>query len=199
MMGGHGRRCSRRQQRQGSDRGWEASASARFFRRLASFRRLIIRQRGTGLSDPFTGIATLEERSDDARAVMDAVDSSSAFVCGLSDRGPMSVLFSATFPERTRGLILIGSNVRMLQSSDWPYGWTPERYEEFKEGIEQWGQGGLMNLFLPSFVGDERAARNWARYQRMGASPGNARHPSHRRAGRVRGSGPLHGRADPQR
>jgi pimeloyl-ACP methyl ester carboxylesterase len=75
-------------------------------------------KRGTGLSDPFTGIATLEERSDDVRAVMDAVDSSSAFVCGLSEGGPMSVLFSATFPERTRGLILIGSNVRMLQMGD---------------------------------------------------------------------------------
>ena len=41
--------------------------------------------------------------------------------------------------------------------------------------IENWGQGGLMNLFLPSFVGDERAKRLWARSQRMGASPSTAR------------------------
>jgi class 3 adenylate cyclase len=155
---------------------WEASASARFFRRIASFSRLIMfDKRGTGLSDPFTGVPTLEERIDDVRAVMDAVDSSSAFVCGLSEGGPMSVLFSATYPDRTNGLILIGSNVKMLEGPDWPHGWTREQYEEFEEGIEHWGQGGLMNLFLPSFVGDERAGRNWARYQRMGASPSTAR------------------------
>jgi class 3 adenylate cyclase len=156
---------------------WEVTASARFFRRIASFSRLIMfDKRGTGLSDPFTGVPTLEERIDDVRAVLDAVGSTSAFVCGLSEGGPMSILFSATYPDRTRGLILIGSNVRMLKAPDWPYGWSRQEFEEnLKEISENWGQGGLMNIFLPSFVDDERAKRLWARYQRMGASPGTAR------------------------
>jgi len=155
---------------------WEAEASARFFRRIASFSRLIMfDKRGTGLSDPFTGVPTLEERSDDVRAVMEAVGSTTAFVCGLSEGSPMSVLFSATYPGRTRGLILIGSNVRVLKSPDWPHGWTREQLDEFLEGIEQWGQGGLADLFLPSFASDERARRLWARWQRMSASPGTAR------------------------
>jgi pimeloyl-ACP methyl ester carboxylesterase len=156
---------------------WEANASARFFRRIASFSRLIMfDKRGTGLSDPFGGAPTLEERADDVRAVMEAIGSTSAFVCGLSEGGPMSVLFSATHPDRVRGLILIGSNVRVLRTPDWPHGWTSEQYEEVLDDVEEnWGQGGLMNLFLPTFVGDERARRNWARYQRMGASPANAR------------------------
>jgi class 3 adenylate cyclase len=156
---------------------WEANASARFFRRIASFSRLIMfDKRGTGMSDPFVGVPTLEDRIDDVRAVMDAVDSTSAFMCGLSEGGPMSILFSATYPDRTRGLILIGSNVRLLEAPDWPYGWSRERLQGLLEEVsENWGQGGLMNLFLPSFVGDERAKRLWTRYQRMGGSPGTAR------------------------
>jgi class 3 adenylate cyclase len=121
-------------------------------------------------------VPTLEERSDDVRAVMEDVGSTSAFVCGLSEGGPMSVMFSATYPDRVPGLILIGSNVRMLQTPDWPHGWTREQYKEVLDDVDQnWGQGGMMNLFLPTFVGDERAKRLWARYQRMGASPGTAR------------------------
>ena len=156
---------------------WEANASARFFRRIASFSRLIMfDKRGTGLSDPFTGAPTLEERSDDVRAVMEAVGSTAAFVCGLSEGGPMSILFAATYPDRVRGLLLIGSNVRMLKTPDWPYGWTHQQYQAVLGDVdENWGQGGLMNLFLPTFVDDERAKRHWSRYQRMGASPGNAR------------------------
>jgi class 3 adenylate cyclase len=156
---------------------WEANASARFFRRIASFSRLIMfDKRGTGMSDRFVGVPTLEERMDDVRAVMDAVDSRSAFVCGLSEGGPMSVVFSAAYPERARGLILLGSNVRLLEAPDWPYGWSRERIDEvIDEVTEHWGQGGLLNLFLPSFVGDERATRLWARTQRMGGTPGTAR------------------------
>jgi class 3 adenylate cyclase len=156
---------------------WEANLSARFFHRIASFSRLIMfDKRGTGMSDQFVGVPTLEERIDDVRVVMETVGSESAFVCGLSEGGPMSVLFSATYPERTRGLVLMGSIVRLLEAPDWPYGWPRERFKELLEEMsESWGQGGLMNVFLPSLVGDERARRFWVRYQRMGGSPGTAR------------------------
>jgi pimeloyl-ACP methyl ester carboxylesterase len=156
---------------------WEANASAQFFRRIASFSRLIMfDKRGTGLSDPFTGVPTLEERSDDVRAVMEAAGSRSAFVCGLSEGAPMSVMFSGAYPDRVLGLILLGANVCTLQSPDWPWGWTTDEYQELlDEVVENWGQGTMMNLFMPSFVGDERVKRLWARYQRMGASPGTAR------------------------
>jgi pimeloyl-ACP methyl ester carboxylesterase len=156
---------------------WEANLSARFFKRIASFSRLIMfDKRGTGLSDPITGVPTLEERSDDVRAVMDAAGSKSAFVCGLSEGGPMSVMFAATYPDRVRGLVFLGSNVRMLRAPDWPAGWGPEEYNAIIDEVaENWGQGGMMNLFLPTLVDDERARRMWARYQRMGASPSMAR------------------------
>jgi pimeloyl-ACP methyl ester carboxylesterase len=156
---------------------WEARPAARFFGRIASFSRLIMfDKRGTGLSDPFVGVPTLEERIDDVRAVMEAVDSKSAFVCGLSEGGPMSILFSATYPDRTRGLILIGASARVAEAPDYPIGHPPEMLDTVLDQIDQsWGQGALMEMFIPSLVDDERARSLWARFQRMGGSPGTAR------------------------
>jgi class 3 adenylate cyclase len=155
---------------------WEAGASARFFRRLASFTRLImLDKRGTGMSDHYSGVPTLEERIDDVRAVMDAVGSTSAFFSGLSEGGPMSILYAATYPERTKGLILMGSTSRIAAAPGYP-GWTREKMDRFLAELDEtWGQGGLMNLFLPSFADDERARQMWTRYQRMGGSPGTVR------------------------
>ena len=77
--------------------------------RLAAFARLIMfDKRGTGLSDRTVGVPTLEERMDDVRAVMDAVGSQQAALFGISEGGAMSVLFAATYPERTRALVLYG-------------------------------------------------------------------------------------------
>ena len=82
----------------------------------------------------------------------------------------MSILYSATYPDRTRGLILMGSSARILEAPDYP-GWTDEELTSSRRSSEAWGQGGLMNLFLPSFADDERARALWTRYQRMGGSP----------------------------
>src|SRR5437899_2170380 len=69
---------------------WEGPP-ADFFRRLASFSRLILfDKRGTGLSDRATGIPDLETRMDDIRAVMDAVGSKRAAIMGFSEGAPMT-------------------------------------------------------------------------------------------------------------
>src|SRR5262245_10003075 len=92
---------------------WQDPNHARYFRRLASFSRLIMFDtRGTGLSDR-VGIASLEERMDDVRAVMDAVGSERAAVFGSSEGGAMSLLFAATFPDRVKALVLYGAYPRM--------------------------------------------------------------------------------------
>jgi pimeloyl-ACP methyl ester carboxylesterase len=55
---------------------------------LASFSRLILfDKRGTGLSDRSVGYPDLETRTDDVRAVMDAVGSPRAAVLGVSEGG----------------------------------------------------------------------------------------------------------------
>jgi pimeloyl-ACP methyl ester carboxylesterase len=96
---------------------WNNALQAHFYTRLASFSRLIrLDKRGAGLSDPvsITDLPTLEERMDDVRAVMDAVGSERAALLGISEGGPLSIMFAATYPERTRALILYGTHARFL-------------------------------------------------------------------------------------
>jgi pimeloyl-ACP methyl ester carboxylesterase len=84
---------------------WEDPQTARFFSRLASFARLILLdKRGTGMSDRVSldRLPTLEERMDDVRAVMDAARADRAALLGISEGGPLSILFAATYPGRRR-------------------------------------------------------------------------------------------------
>jgi pimeloyl-ACP methyl ester carboxylesterase len=88
---------------------WAEPAIARFYERLASFSRLILfDKRGTGLSDPIPGPQPLEERMEDVRVVMDAAGSGRAALVGLSEGSAMAAVFAATYPERTRALVLMG-------------------------------------------------------------------------------------------
>jgi pimeloyl-ACP methyl ester carboxylesterase len=107
---------------------WESPAQARFLERLGSLCRLIIlNQRGVGMSDRVPGVPTLEARMDDIHAVMDEVGSERAVLFGLGDAGPLCVLFAATYPERTSGLVLMNSSPRFLRNPELP--WLPTRAE----------------------------------------------------------------------
>ncbi|MGZ6567825.1 MAG: alpha/beta fold hydrolase, partial [Solirubrobacteraceae bacterium] len=101
---------------------WGSPAFARFFERISSFARLIVfDKRGTGLSDPVAEVPTLEQRVDDVRAVMDAAGSERAALFGISEGGPMSVLFAATHPDRVAALILYGAMGRTTEAPDYPW------------------------------------------------------------------------------
>src|SRR5271155_4332272 len=111
---------------------WAAPETAAFFRRLASFSRLILfDKRGTGLSDPASGAATLEERMEDVRAVLDACGSQQTALFGLSEGGPMSLLFAATYPERTTALITFGSFAKLLPAPH--YFWERRKRDSYPE------------------------------------------------------------------
>jgi pimeloyl-ACP methyl ester carboxylesterase len=127
---------------------WEHPWSARFLERLGSFSRLIrFDKRGTGLSDRVGGIPTLEQRMDDVRAVMDAVGSARAALFGVSEGGPMSVLFAATYPERTSALVLYGSYARRAWAPEHPAGRTEQEWREMVDTIEKgWGDPGGLAL-----------------------------------------------------
>jgi pimeloyl-ACP methyl ester carboxylesterase len=149
---------------------WESPGQARLFSRLAAFSRLILfDKRGTGLSDRHVGVAHLEERMDDVRAVMDAAVSERAALFGISEGGAMSMLFAATYPERTRALALYGTYARHPTL-------TPEALPHHIELIEQmWGTGEyLMRYMMPANASDEKLRRNAARRERQSASPAAA-------------------------
>ncbi|MGH9839338.1 MAG: alpha/beta fold hydrolase [Blastocatellia bacterium] len=157
---------------------WSEPSFARFLRRLSSFARVILfDKRGTGLSDrvPLDQLPTLEQRMDDVRAVMEAVGCERAVLCGVSEGGPMCSLFSATYPEKTIALVMIGSYARRLQGEGYPWGPTEEQREEFFEEIRQhWGGPVGLEERAPSVANDPAFRDWWAAYLRRGASPGAA-------------------------
>ncbi len=155
---------------------WTYPRVARFFEQLAGFSRLILfDKRGTGLSDRVTTMPDLRQRMDDVRAVMVAARSSEAVIMGVSEGGPMSALFAATFPERTKGLVIYGGYARRMWAPDYPWGVKPEVRQRFFRDIEHnWGGVVDLQTIAPSELGDPSFCDWWATYLRMSASPGAA-------------------------
>jgi class 3 adenylate cyclase len=112
---------------------------------------------------------------DDVRAVMDAVGSDRAALFGVSEGGPMSALFAATYPERTSALIMYGTYAKRIWDPDYPWAPTPEERQKWYDLVQQ-GWGGEVDLptLAPSVATDEQFKEWWATYLRMSASPGAA-------------------------
>jgi class 3 adenylate cyclase len=157
---------------------WEEPSYARFLQRLASFSRLILfDKRGTGLSDrvPAKELPTLEQRMDDLRAVLDAAGSERAAIFSISEGAGLSILFAATYPQRTSGLALFGGFAKRLSSPDYPWAATPERRAAWIDGIARgWGGVTDLEIIAPSRANDANFARWWSAFLRQSASPGAA-------------------------
>jgi pimeloyl-ACP methyl ester carboxylesterase/class 3 adenylate cyclase len=129
-------------------------------------------KRGTGLSDRSLGFGSLEERADDIRAVMDAVGSERAFLHGVSEGGPMSILFAASFPDRMRGLILYGTMARLRQAEDYPIGFPAEIENAFLDFVAaNWGSGKVFEQFAQNAPDPDEARRLIARFERSACTP----------------------------
>ena len=155
---------------------WEEPTIARFLRRLASFSRLVFfDKRGQGLSDRLGRPPTLEESMDDLRAVMDAAGCERAAILGISEGGPMSMLFAATHPGRVASLVLYGTFARMVKAPDFPQGVRGERLDAWGRMVrEQWGGAVGVELWAPSDEGNPEFERWWSRLLRQGTSPAGA-------------------------
>ena len=147
---------------------WEHPGMAAFYRRLASFSRLILfDKRGTGVSERVSAdrIPSLEERMDDVRAVLDAAGSERATLFGISEGGPLSLLMAATYPERVERLVLYGTF-----ATD-PFV-DPARFE--RDTRRLWGRGHVFSQLAPSWADDEADVAFLARYERQSATPDGA-------------------------
>jgi class 3 adenylate cyclase/pimeloyl-ACP methyl ester carboxylesterase len=159
---------------------WDVPPRRALNEALGSIARLIVfDKRGTGLSDRIAGVASLEERMDDVRAVMDAAGSARATLLGIADGGPLAILFAAAHPERCLGLVLWDTAPRYLWAPDFPQGARREEAEQQVREVERdWGTlddaRRTVDYLFPDSPDRDELAQRIARFERNSASPGGA-------------------------
>jgi class 3 adenylate cyclase/pimeloyl-ACP methyl ester carboxylesterase len=142
-----------------------------FFDRLAAFSRVIVfDRRGTGASDGVSrgAIPTLEEWTEDMRAVLDAVESKQVVIFAALDAGPIAILFAALHPHRVRALVLFTTTARYLVADDYPIGASGATLDALVEFIAtSWGSLEFARALAP----DSNISEEGARWSRLSATP----------------------------
>lgn len=144
---------------------------------LARHTRLILwDKRGSGLSDPATRVPTLDERSEDLHAVLDAVGVERPALFGMSEGGPMSILFAATSPERVKSMVLYGTTARFVpELPDFPWGIEVEKFiQQIALIDEHWGEGVGAPMLLNEAADIPGVREMLGRFERACASPAMA-------------------------
>jgi class 3 adenylate cyclase/pimeloyl-ACP methyl ester carboxylesterase len=155
------------------DMSWQTPFFEGLYSRFASFARVItFDKRGTGLSDRTLGFGTAEDRMDDIRAVMDAADCERAALVGISEGGPLTLLFGASYPERVSALVLWGTYARVLAAPDYPIGVNPALAEQLPDIVgSRWGSGRGLRIFVAHFPDTPEMNAFIARYERAATTP----------------------------
>jgi class 3 adenylate cyclase len=163
------------------DLAWTDAALARMYERVAGFCRLVVYDKaGTGVSDPIPHIATLEERVEDVRVVMEAAGIGHAAILGESEAGPVAAMFAAAYPRRTDALIVYGSLATGQPDDDelaifgGGPGETAKLVERLEDCLDHWGEGRTADWIVPSIV-TPTVRRLFGRVERSAVSPGMAR------------------------
>ncbi|MEO8246203.1 MAG: alpha/beta fold hydrolase [Chloroflexota bacterium] len=156
--------------------GWEEPNLAHLLTRLASFSRLILfDKRGSGLSDPVTGVPTMAQRMDDIGTVMDDAGSQRAAILGISEGGTLGMSFAVHHPQRVMALVIYGSWARRMRGPDYPWGPTEEELDKLLARMDEaWATGRWWDGDEPTRFDTPRHQAWWARYLRTAASPAMA-------------------------
>ncbi len=162
---------------------WDWSLSRSFLTGLAARCRLIFfDRRGTGLSDKVAGdrLPTIEARTEDIHAVMDAADSERAVLLSLEDASTMTFVFAATYPARTRALIAYNPVSKGSWALDAPWLQTREEHDAYLDRVDaDWGTAPFFDdiardLYIPSLSTDPGFVQSYARLVRQSISAADA-------------------------
>ena len=159
---------------------WDQPLFVRYVEELAAFSRVILfDKRGMGLSDRPRDLPTLEARMDDVRAVLDAAGSEEVALWAAHEGARLGCLFAATYPERTRALVLFDPSARGRRSADYPWARTEAEWRRWLRDVgDGWGTAAFHERFLREYspsVADDAAFRGWyLRHMASSASPGAA-------------------------
>jgi class 3 adenylate cyclase len=159
---------------------WEQPLLVGFIEGLTSFARVVLfDKRGMGLSDRLRDVPTLEARMDDVRSVMDAAGLDRAALFAAHEGARIALLFAATYPERTTGLVLYDPSARGRRAADYPWGRSDEEWRRWlREVSEGWGRADFFERYLsdysPTIAANEEFRAWFVRHMRQSASPGAA-------------------------
>ena len=152
-----------------------------FIERMASLTRLsrvlLFDKRGTGLSDHVRDLTSLEARMDDIRAVMDAAGSTHAILVSYLEAARLALLFTASYPERVDGLLLVDPWVRVMRSDNHPWGLREDDVRAFiAEVTRRWGDRDFFHEQFEEIYpnGDRQLEEWWISHKRRGATPAAA-------------------------
>lgn len=150
------------------DLNWDSPHLAKFLRGLGERARVIhTDRRGWGCSDRFSpgDVSPLEVQVDDIVAVMEAAGSERAVVFTSNDTVPTGVLFAATYPERTAGLVLVDPMLAFYDTDEARRDWAETNARVRRE----WGTP----AYYGEFWHDVREQEDWyAPWCRASVSPG---------------------------
>ncbi len=158
---------------------WNIPQLAAWLRYLAAFTRVVIfDKRGTGLSDRVNEnqLPDQEKRMEDLFAIVQNTGIEKTILLGLSEGGPLALLFAATYPELVEKVILFGSFSKWIKDDDYPFGLSESQHLKIKDHIfNHWGKPVGLHLMAPSAKDDKLAQEQWATFLRRSVSPASAK------------------------
>src|SRR5262245_9394004 len=129
--------------------------------------------RGYGMSDALpSDDYPIEELAADALAVMDAVEWERAVLWGDASGGAVAIWLAVHCVERVRALVLENASACVRACPGYDIGFTEAEMAERRALCTTlWRTGATLDLIAGRFADDESMRADWARYERIAATP----------------------------